>query len=337
MTMKSIARYLIPAAGLAVALPVMRADDPAPNKKEMRVLVAHGDDEAPDHPHRRVIRIGAQQELESGTFLGVETRPADSALSAQLNLAAGTGLIVRDVVPDSPASTALKKNDVLVKMDDQLLIEQRQLSVLIRSHKEGDEITLTYIRGGKEATAKVKLVKHDFPRMAMMEGGLGNMKFQHLFNDDDTGPGMDREDMDRVLALIDKAPGYQHRSFHVDREGAPGMRSTTVSVDNSNMVFSDEKGSLDLTIKDGKKTLVAKNAKGEQLYSGPVTTPDERKALPPEVRERLDKLEGMQDFSFQTDEAFEGGKAHIVKPGKTKITAPRDLPAPEARPHTPSF
>ncbi len=58
---------------------------------------------------------------------------------------------MRNVVPDSPAAATLKKNDVLTKLDDQLLIEQRQLSVLIRNHKDGDEVTLTYIRGGKES------------------------------------------------------------------------------------------------------------------------------------------------------------------------------------------
>jgi hypothetical protein len=102
------------------------------------------------------------------------------------------------------------------------------------------------------------------------------------------------------------------------------------------MVFSDDQGSLDLTIKDGKKTLVAKNAKGEQLFSGPVTTPEERKALPADVRERLEKLEGMKEFSFQTDENFQGGKVRVIKPNKTKIAAPPAPPAPRL-PASPLF
>ena len=327
--MKSITRYLIPAAGLLAAVTALRADDPSTTeKKSMRVIVGP---DAPSNHHGRVLRFGGPQEKEVVTFLGIETRPADATLAEQLNLASGAGLIVRDVVPESPAANVLKRNDVLVKLDDQLLVEQRQLSVLIRNHKDGDEVTLTYVRGGKEATAKVKLAKHEVPKMALMEN------FPHVgaFNfgadeDEAPAPGMDREDMDRVLALIDRGgpDGQRYHHVRIEHDGAPGMSNYTVNTANSNMVFSDEKGSLDLTIKDGKKSLVAKNAKGEQLFSGPVTTADERKALPPEVRERLDKLEGMQEFSFQTDDDFQGGKGQVVKPSKKKIALPLDQAAP---------
>jgi hypothetical protein len=111
--------------------------------------------------------------------------------------------------------------------------------------------------------------------------------------------------------------------MHRERRPEPGMRHTTVNTSNSNMVFTDEKGSIDLTIKDGKKTLIAKDAKGTQLFSGPVDTPEQRDALPPEVRDRLGKLEGMQEFSFQTDDDFQGGRVKVVQPDKTKIALPR--------------
>lgn len=276
-------------------------------------------------------------EKESVTFLGIETRPTDPTLAEQLNLPKNTGLIVRNIVPDSPAASVLKTNDVLVKFEDQLLIEQRQLSVLVRNHQEGDEVTLTYIRGGKETTAKVKLAKHEVPKMAMMGYGPGMQSFAMPSLGNDALPGFDRDDMDRVLALIGHGqPGPQPRRIHIDRNDEPGMQATTVSTSNSNMVFSDEKGSLDLTIKDGQKTLVAKNAKGEQLFSGPVNTPEQRKALPADVRERLDKLEGMQEFSFQTDDDFQGGNTQVVQPGKTKILLTPESPAAPA-PRSPSF
>ncbi|MDB6127151.1 MAG: hypothetical protein JWM35_1047 [Verrucomicrobia bacterium] len=328
--MKSITRYLIPAAGLIAAMSALRADDPSSSeKKDLRVIVGP---DAPFH-HGRVMRMNGMHEKEIVTFLGIETRPADSTLAEQLNLPHGAGLIVRDIVADSPAASVLKTNDVLVKLDDQLLVEQRQLSVLIRNHKEGDEVALTFVRSGKENTAKVKLAKHEVPKMAFMEH-FPHVGAFNLGNDDENAelPGMDRDDMDRVLALMDQGggPGQRVHRIHIDRGDKPGMSNVTVNTGNSNMVYSDEKGSLDLTIKDGKKSLVAKNAKGEQIFSGPVTSPDERKALPTDVRERLDKLEGMQEFSFQTDDDFQGGRVEVVKPGKTKIALPLDpaTPAP---------
>jgi hypothetical protein len=336
--MKSLIRYLVPIAGLAAALPALRAADPAPKEeKELRVI-AGPDDNAPPPPHReRRIIIGGPREMESVTFLGVETRPADATLAEQLNLPNGAGLIVRNIVPDSPAAAALKRNDVLTKLDDQLLIEVHQLAVLIRNHKDGDEVTLTYIRGGKESTAKVKLAKHDLPKMAMMEpGALFHAHHLPLNGEEGAMPGMGREDMDRMLSLMDHGgepdgPGQRAFNLQVDRNDGPGMHSVSISTSNSNMVFSDEQGSLDLTIKDGKKTLVAKNAKGEQVFAGPVTTPEERKALPAEVRARLDKLENMQEFSFKTDGDFQPGEVKDVRPKHQGIALPQP-PAPAGRP-----
>ncbi len=337
--MKSITRYLIPMAGLAAFLPAVLAQDAAPQeKKEMRIIVGPGGPDGkgppPHHREHRII-IGGPHEMETVTFLGVATSPAGATLADQLGLPKDAGLVVTVVSSDSPAAAALKRHDVLVKLDDQLLIEQRQLSVLIRNHKEGDEVTLTYIRGGKQDTAKVKLAKHDVPKMALIGPGMhgGNMAFAFGGAEAESLPGMGREDADRLLSLINRGgpegPGEQELNLQV--EHGPGMRNISVSTSNSNMVFSDNDGSLDLTIKDGKKTLIAKNAKGEPLFSGPVNTPEERKAMPADVRARLDKLEAMQDFSFKTDDDFQPGEAKDVRPHHQGISLPQP-PPPPARP-----
>ncbi|MDB6167352.1 MAG: htrA, partial [Verrucomicrobia bacterium] len=189
--MKSFSRYLVPAAGLLAALPAARADDPHDTeKKEMRVVV---EGNGPSPHNRRFMHEAGPQEMESVTFLGVETHPADATLAEQLNLARGTGLVVRMIAPESPAAAALRKNDILVKLDDQLLIEQRQLAVLIRNHREGDDVTITYIRGGKEGTARVKLAKHEVPKMALMDEPFFHARNLPFFEEGSL-PGMDRED-----------------------------------------------------------------------------------------------------------------------------------------------
>lgn len=333
--MKHIIRYLAPLVGLAAVLPALRADDPGtPPQKELRVITGPDDHGPSPHRERRMMLRGPH-ETESVTFLGISTSPAGAALADQLDLPKDAGLVVNTVMPDSPAASVLKRHDVLLKLDDQLLIEQRQLSVLIRNHKEGDEVTITYVRGGKEATAKVKLAKHDVPKMAMMDFGPHAEAFAHAFANGEGMPGIGREDMDRVLSLMDHGgpddDGNRVFNMHIDRNTGPGMHSVTVNTSNSNMVFSDEQGSLDLTIKDGKKTLVAKNAKGEQLFSGPVNTPEERKAMPADVRARLDKLEDMQQYSFKTDGDFQPGETKDVRPLHQGITLPQP-PPPPARP-----
>jgi hypothetical protein len=74
-----------------------------------------------------------------------------------------------------------------------------------------------------------------------------------------------------------------------------------------------------------------KNAKGEQLFAGPVNTPEERKALSAEVRARLEKIEDMKQFSFKTDGDFQGAETKVIRPRGQGISLPREA-APAARP-----
>ena len=67
-----------------------------------------------------------------------------------------------EVVPGSPADKAgLKQFDLIQKLDDQLLVDERQLSVLVHSHKPGETVTLAVIREGKPHTLKATLGEHE--------------------------------------------------------------------------------------------------------------------------------------------------------------------------------
>lgn len=321
--MKNKLTLLIPLFAAAWA-PLLAAE--TPHHKPLRILAEAKEPGAKVERHI-VIRHGDdEREMETVAFLGVETSPVSPALTAQLALPKGAGLVVRHIVPDSPAAAVLQQHDVLLKFDDQLLIEPRQFSVLVRNHKEGDEIELTYVRAGKQATAKVKLTKHEVPKIAFFHssiGGEGGFAFG-MGKDDDEEAGPRHEEMQRMLSLLDQRGAGKGSRAHVLRipaSGDVGFRAMKVNPGNSNMVFSDDQGSLELTIKDGKKSLVAKNAKGEQLYAGAIDTPEQRNALPGEVRERLEKIEGMQDFSFEAGDDFKD-QVKFVHPQPSKIALP---------------
>lgn len=342
-------RYFTSALGLAALCPASRAaEEEKPEvkteKKELRVLAApeQGGVRIQGRPFTWSTRVAERKpEMETVTFLGVITAPMNATLTAQLGLAAGAGLVVSHLEDNSPASSALKEHDILLKLDDQLLVDQRQLSILIRQKKEGDEVTLTYIRAGKQATAKVKLGKHEAPKISsvftepLLGGGGGGFgvfaagpgsaaggKFEIAVPPEGLGG---REDVDHVLSLIQGHAGEPMRMW-IDRAEGPGFRAMSVNTGNSNMVYSDDKGSLELNIKDGKKTLIAKDKKGDPVFSGPVNTPEERKALPDDVRGRLDQLEGMRDVTFRTDGDFQGAEARMLRPLPRGISLP--LPAP---------
>lgn len=338
--MKSTLSQIIPIAGFVLAIPVLpleASDAEAPRKeikKEIRVVTKDAA-AAPDAPkvlqRMKFVGTGGPAELEKVAFLGVQTVPADPALAAQLGLPRHTGLVVTSVVPDSPAASVLKVHDLLVKFDDQLLIDPHQFSVLVRNRQEGDEVTVTYLRAGKEAKAKIKLGQHEVPKLAMFSPRAGASAGGPMSWTSSFAP-VAREDVDRVLGMIDLGKDGTPRIVRHNQLAGDRMISITVNTGDSNMSYSDEKGSLELTIKDGQKELVAKDAKGETVFSGPINTPEERKGLPADVADRLKKIEHMQGFSFKTGDAFEGGEMKVVRPLGQGISLPAPAQAPKADP-----
>jgi serine protease Do len=300
-------------------------------KRSMRVLSAPGREVRifPRDAERR-----EKLEMETVAFLGVETAPVSTTTGVQLGLPRGTGLVVNHVVAKSPADGVLSEHDILLRLDDQILIETRQLSVLIRNKKEGDEVSLTYLRGGQKATARVKLGKTEAPKLAdVFEWSAPTFRaftpgapFEFA-----AGPA-DREDVDRILSMIRRAPNGEPVRIQLDAHKGPGFRAMALHTGNSNLVFSDDEGSLELTANDGVKSLVAKDARGESLFSGPVNTPEERKALPPEVRARLEKLEGMQDITFRTDGDFRPGQLKVMRPRGIMFPYTESAPLPTSGP-----
>ena len=99
----------------------------------------------------------------SDYFLGLECFLADEALRAQLNLPEHQGLIVEQVVPDSPAAKAeIKRFDVLLAANDKKLGEVSDLTAIVEEAK-GNDIALKLLRGGKEQTITVKPAKRPKP------------------------------------------------------------------------------------------------------------------------------------------------------------------------------
>jgi hypothetical protein len=96
--------------------------------------------------------------LKPRPYLGVVTMPAPPAVAAQARLPEGFGLVVEEVVPDSPAKAAgLERYDVLTRFDDQKLVDPDQLAALVRAAGKDTEATLTVLRHGEEKKLTVKV------------------------------------------------------------------------------------------------------------------------------------------------------------------------------------
>jgi hypothetical protein len=91
-------------------------------------------------------------------FLGVVLGPVDESLAAQLDLPEGVGVLVRAVMPDSPAAKAgVRQHDVLHYFNDQLLVNEPQLQTLVRQAGIGAEVTLKLLRKGRSETVVATL------------------------------------------------------------------------------------------------------------------------------------------------------------------------------------
>lgn len=324
--MKTYRNHLLPALAVASLVPTAWAT-------EREITIRRLDTDGPRHGG--TIRRGDDKmEKEKVTFLGVETAPVSRTLAAQLGLARDTGLVVTHVADNSPAAAVLKEDDVLAKLDDQVLVNQQQLGVLVRGKKEGDEVKLTVISGGKETLVKAKLGSHEVPKMAggffyqNVPGGMnwsmgpamgGLERLRGL-------PGMGEDEAKDILRHIGRerlrirtGPGV-----HIIRRGGKG--STILDLPNSNISYSDDDGSIEIKAEEGKRELMVKDARGKVTFQGSINTEEERRKLPPEVVKQLEKLDE-DTISFEAGEKFEHEVLPLpAEPAKTKIR--RDLGRP---------
>lgn len=93
------------------------------------------------------------------TYLGIALEGIDEPLRTQLQIPDTMGLLVSWVDEESPSKGVLEKYDVILRLDDQMIINADQLQSLVRMHKPGDDVTLHIVRQAKAKDVTVKLVE----------------------------------------------------------------------------------------------------------------------------------------------------------------------------------
>ncbi len=99
----------------------------------------------------------------SVTWLGVSAEKTPPELEAHLGRGKDTGLLIRHVVPGSPAAIAgVKQYDILLRLDEHSLFHPRQLQDVVAGKKPDEVVSLTLLREGKEQQLKATLATHHF-------------------------------------------------------------------------------------------------------------------------------------------------------------------------------
>lgn len=95
-------------------------------------------------------------------WMGIYTQTVDPDLKEAFNLDSDHGVVVKMVVPDSPADRAgLKQGDIIMMLDDQMLVDADDLVVYVQNRRPGDKVNVKISRQGVAKTIEVQLGQRD--------------------------------------------------------------------------------------------------------------------------------------------------------------------------------
>jgi hypothetical protein len=233
--------------------------------------------------HLTMFAAAAEPKKEKAAFLGVVASAADPALRSQLKLQRGIGLVVQSVTDDSPAAAAgIQEHDILMKLDDQWLVNSSQLGVIVRMHKAGDEVNVTLVREGQQQVVKAKLAEKEMvvPESSENFNAMGQWQ---------------------GLPVPPVPPMPQLDRFMLD-------------ADDANVIIQDGGQTLKISVKNDERHLVATDDNGQVLFDGPIETDEQRKAVPAEIAEKLEKYKEQVDSA--KDNAGGQRKVRIFRGGR---------------------
>ena len=108
-----------------------------------------------------IARITRQREAKpDGVSMGVGGMrlAIDATLQKTLHLSQQFGMELLEIRRDSSAEKAeLKRLDIIIAVDDEPVTEPRDLQRIVRRHKAGDKIAVSFLRGGKQRKVTVVL------------------------------------------------------------------------------------------------------------------------------------------------------------------------------------
>ncbi|MHB1036854.1 MAG: PDZ domain-containing protein [Pirellulales bacterium] len=199
-------------------------------------------------------------------WIGVECYPASETLHAQLELPEGQGLVVEQVLPESPGAKAgIKRHDILLTAGDKPLGEVGNLIEAINAAKD-KELSIKAIRGGKPVTLTVKPAKRP--------EGTGPVIAPF--------PGGDMEAIKKWLEQVKPGEGKGSLQFRVFQPGvvtAPGaMKPEPLPEGVSISITKSGNEPAKIVVKEGKETWE--------------TTEDKLDKLPEKVRGYVEPMLG---------------------------------------------
>jgi len=93
-------------------------------------------------------------------WMGVVGQSVDQAAATRLSLTVNKGALISEVQAGGPSEKAgLKSSDVIVKIDDQDVASMENVTSILVTHRPGDKVKVTYVRGSETGEVEVELGK----------------------------------------------------------------------------------------------------------------------------------------------------------------------------------
>jgi hypothetical protein len=228
-------------------------------------------------------------------WLGVFGQEADEALVAQLGIEGG--VVLRFVAEGSPAADAgLKMHDVISKVDGEPVRSQVDLREAVLENDPGAELTMDVVSGGVKKEVAVKLGERP-AEVPHVPGGDPLEKFPELrrqMREFNAGGAFEKQMegqlkmMEEQLKRLELQPGFGGLEDLLDNLPKDGPM---IDIQQTGSVkLMDGEGSVTRKTRDGGTEVEVHDKEGKLLYAGPWDTPQDKAAVGPELRERIERL-----------------------------------------------
>ena len=197
---------------------------------EARVLVEKLAVSAPEKAREMADRLRSTHALHwGGAYLGVELVNLNEPLRAHFGVPEGSGVLVSNVVDDSPAARAgVQVGDIITRFDGEDVTSSRKLTTLVRRAEAGDPAGLEIWRDGKVETVNTTLDERPRPDL-----NAGSYSFSFRGKEDLDGDGeidvfVAPEDVHTKIQEYFNGDEWKERHEHVQRflhERRPDMKA----------------------------------------------------------------------------------------------------------------
>lgn len=323
---KIVKVVILPVLVAGLAASVASAEEKSFDEEEIKHVVIEAREVAKEWADKiREWKGGSK----STTYMGVVIESVPSVLRDYVDLPKGVGLLLPRIAKDGPAEKAgLVDNDILVKFDNQLVINYNQLSALLELKGVGATVPVTILRKGEEMTFELTLeertrkgvhfIHPDAPEAPEVPSVLdpdemgqfmerieewipGSVR---VFIDENEQVHVDLEDLKddmkglqakiaKIRMISDDIPAL------VEEHGEHGARTTLVHVMDKNINYTSDKGRVILDSSPEGKHVTVWDENDELLYQG--LLPENYQAELPAKAVKL--LEVLDDIQLDVQEA----------------------------------